>query len=430
MATKTYTAEETAKLKTLYAKLGQLDDTTIPRARDTGGQTLTAAINERNSIAREITAIQTAPAIVAKGAPLTNQVGRITQDTAKNQITNQDPSKVSQSSPLSTTEAKNIKKADQNVSGPNAGTPLTSKNKTESPNTEPGSTPGLISAPQASGAISLDIPEVAVTAQRIIELTPIRNPLHKYASYTYGLSLHMLTVDEYNELQKNQNYVPKRVLIASAGRYNNTVTNAGTAFVRNQYFNDDFYFENLNLHTVVGLNEQSRSSNAINLNFSVIEPYGITLMNRILRVAEEVKSANYTEQPYLLQIDFFGYDDTGAAQGLLSEHTKRIPIRILKLDIKATMKGSEYHFECSPYNHSAFDIGTVKTPAHFEVVAGSVASFFQSTEDETAFTTVSNERQEFNTQFGIVNSSNQKIGPDGTLQYHCYCHQILIDSGY
>lgn len=418
MATRTYTAEETAKLKTLYSKLSQLDDITIPKARDTGGQTLTAAINERNSIAREITAIQTSPAVTPKGAPLTNQVGRITQDTAKNQITNQDPAKIAQSSPLSTTEASNIKKADQNVSGPNAGTPLTSKNKTESPNVEPGVTPGALATAQSSGMRGpIEAPEVSVTAQRIIELTPIMNPLHKYASYTYGLSLHMLTVDEYNELLKNQNYVPKRVLIASAGRYNNSVTNTGDSFVRNQHFNDDFYFENLNLHTVVGLNDHSRASNAINLNFSVIEPYGITLMNRILRVAEEVKSSNYTEQPYLLQIDFFGYDDTGKSLGLLSEHTKRIPIRILKLDIKATMKGSEYHFECSPYNHSAFDIGTVKTPAHFEVVAGSVASFFQSTEDENAFTTVNNEREEFTREYGIVNSANQRIGPSGQLEY-------------
>ena len=73
---------------------------------------------------------------------------------------------------------------------------------------------------------------------------PIENPLHEYASYTYNLSLHMLAIDEYNEIInnnfKNTNpapYVPKNVLISGAGRYNST------DFVRNKNFKEDFYFE-------------------------------------------------------------------------------------------------------------------------------------------------------------------------------------------
>ena len=60
----------------------------------------------------------------------------------------------------------------------------------------------------ARPGITLTIPEVGVTAKRIypedaVKLTPIPNVLHQYASYTYGLSLHLLTADEFNNITDN-----------------------------------------------------------------------------------------------------------------------------------------------------------------------------------------------------------------------------------
>ena len=227
---------------------------------------------------------------------------------------------------------------------------------------------------------------------------PLVNPLHDYPSYTYGLSLALLTVKEYNALVDNtDSYVPNRVIIASAGRYNGTGGTPGTPgnFKRAEYFAKDFYFENLNMTTIIGLNDHSRASNAINFTFSIIEPYGITLMNRIIELSasDEVRSFNYIAQPYLLQIDFFGMNDAGEIVGIIPNQTKRMPIRILKMDIKATAKGAEYMMTASPYNHSAFDLGTVSTPANFEITAGTVASFFKSNEIETAFAVAKSERE-------------------------------------
>ena len=51
---------------------------------------------------------------------------------------------------------------------------------------------------------------------------PIPNKLHSFASYTYGLSLALLSKEEYNKIVDNGEYTPNRVLIASAGRYENT----------------------------------------------------------------------------------------------------------------------------------------------------------------------------------------------------------------
>ena len=229
---------------------------------------------------------------------------------------------------------------------------------------------------------------------------PIPNPLLAYPSYTYGLSLALLTVKEYNDIVSDtKNYQSNRVIIASAGRHNND--EGVSMFKRAPFFSEDFYFENLNMTTVIGLNDRSRATNAINFTFTIIEPYGVTLLNRILDLSADIGSLNYIAQPYLLQIDFFGTNDAGEIVGVIPDQTKRIPIRILKMDIKATPKGAEYQMEACPYSHSAWDLSTVSTPANFEITAGTLESFLQSTAQELAFADAKKQRE------GLIGDNGQ-----------------------
>ena len=176
-------------------------------------------------------------------------------------------------------------------------------------------------------------------------------------------------------------------------------------FKRAPFFAEDFYFENLNMTTVIGLNDRSRSTNAINLKFSIIEPYGVTLLNRIIDLSTEIKSPNYIAQPYLLHIDFFGTNDAGEIVGIIPDLTKRIPIRLLKLDIKASPKGAEYEIEACPYSHAAYDLSTVGTPALIEVTSGTLESFLKSNTEEVMAAQLKASRE------------HRLIGPDGQLTY-------------
>lgn len=252
-------------------------------------------------------------------------------------------------------------------------------------------------------------PIKASTANNKKKKDPIPNPLLAYPSYTYGLSLALLTVKEYNDIVSDvKNYQSNRVIIASAGRYN--IDEGASMFKRAPFFAEDFYFDNLNMTTVVGLNDRSRSTNAINLTFTIIEPYGVTLLNRILDLSADVGSLNYIAQPYLLQIDFFGMNDAGEIVGIIPNQTKRIPIRILKMDIKASAKGAEYQMEACPYSHSAYDLSTVSTPANFEITAGTLESFLQSTAEETAFADAKTQRE------GLIGKNGQfQQAANGTL---------------
>lgn len=221
----------------------------------------------------------------------------------------------------------------------------------------------------------------AVTAKSIPTYKSKPNELHQYATYTYGISLYVLGKEEYNSLVKNpKSFSPNKAncLIANAGVH-------GAAKKRNKYWNDDFYFDGLKMTTIIGFNSTSRGANAIDLSFTIIEPMGFTLIDRLLQTSYEINSKtpgndtkdapNYIAMPYLLQIEFFGYDDQGKQQNL-SRFTKYIPIRMLSCKSKVSSKGSEYNIQASPYNHQGFNETTASSPCNIEVSAKTVGDFF------------------------------------------------------
>lgn len=215
-----------------------------------------------------------------------------------------------------------------------------------------------------------------VSAKKVIEARVNTNPLFDYVDYTYGLSLHIIPPAKYNDLATKPNYVYKNndntVLIASAGRRDNI------DFQRNARFNEDFYFENLTFKTVVGMNARNKNGNTIEVNFTIIEPYGITLLNRLLLVADDIKAKSWMQMPFMLQIDFFGNNEQGELLTPIKNQTKNIPIKLIGCKIKVSSKGAEYQIQGIPFSHQAFSETTASTPAFLEVTAKTVKDFFSS----------------------------------------------------
>ena len=129
------------------------------------------------------------------------------------------------------------------------------------------------------------------------------NPLHEYVNYTYGLSLHYMTVAKFNSVVVDgakYSASDQAVLIASGGRQTSEL-------VRNKFFrNTDYAIENLRMTTVIGHNARTRGTNAIQVEFTVLEPHGMTLIERFIRLSRENKITSWDELPLMMQIDFFG----------------------------------------------------------------------------------------------------------------------------
>lgn len=197
------------------------------------------------------------------------------------------------------------------------------------------------------------------------------NPLDAYTNYTYGISLHVIPRDVYNKLVDSPTkYVPTgTVLIASGGR-------SDEKFSFSDFFNRaDFYFENLKLNTVIGMNSRTRSSNVVDLSFTIVEPIGMTLLNRLLLTARRYKISNWGQMPFMLQIDFFGNTDSGTVVKIQSQ-TKYIPIKLIDCKIKVSTRGSEYYCTAVPYSHQSYNESAASSPASFEVHSDSVGNFF------------------------------------------------------
>ena len=219
----------------------------------------------------------------------------------------------------------------------------------------------------------------------VVTLTP--NKLHSYATYTYGITLHALTKNSYNELiagAKGHTWLNKAfTLISSGGRWGDK-SSKNTNFVRPPEFKDDFYFDGFNLTTLVGMSKETKASNAIDLSFTIVEPYGLTLINRLLKLSTTLGQPNYTENPYVIQIDFFGSNDAGESINPIPNITKYIPIKIIEMKIRVGTQGATYACRAVPYNHAAFTQTISATPADIEVVATTVGDFFANDADDPA----------------------------------------------
>jgi hypothetical protein len=199
------------------------------------------------------------------------------------------------------------------------------------------------------------------------------NVLHKYTNYTYKLSLFTLKNSEFNKLVVDPYSKVSKSLILSSGGTNSKE--------RAKEFREDFYFEDLNLSTLIGLNSRSRETNAIDLSFTIFEPNGCTLIDRLIALTEVIAGKgtdNYLVMPYILQIDFLGYNAEGTPV-IIPKITKTIPLTLIEMKIKPDLAGTRYTVRAVPLNHLALTNTAGVIPTNCEVTAQKVAVLFKST---------------------------------------------------
>jgi len=214
-----------------------------------------------------------------------------------------------------------------------------------------------------------------LSQQAAVPLDDIRrtNILHDYASSTYRISLYLLTRDQYNNLTENPgSFVPKNLLVQSGG---------GELNNRHPDFKTVFGIDNFKMYTVVGLNASSRASNTLTFDFEIIEPYGMTFLDRLISANITTGDGNYLAQPYMLQIDFLGNASDPDGNNFIID-TKRIPIKFLNMKIVPSEGNTQYKINAIAYNHSSFQQTTASIPRMLTVRAGTVGEFFGNSEEE------------------------------------------------
>ncbi len=155
--------------------------------------------------------------------------------------------------------------------------------------------------------------------------TRLKNPLGNFSSYTYQLSLYMITPDAHSKFvasgRKDINKYAKpgadagAYLILQSGGINNTLSQ------RPANMPYDYYIDDLRITNAISTKQTATSSNITKITFNIIEPIGFSFTTKLKRAREALmktskipnieKATNASKQFFVLGIRFQGYDVNG-----------------------------------------------------------------------------------------------------------------------
>tara|TARA_A100001011_G_scaffold304099_1_gene318339 strand:- start:536 stop:2800 length:2265 start_codon:yes stop_codon:yes gene_type:complete len=211
---------------------------------------------------------------------------------------------------------------------------------------------------------------------------PDPNILHKFASYNTLFTLSALSQSEIRNPQTFFTSKPHDIIAQSGGigstaNYrqgppggggrgltgdNKRIIEENTS-VRDALYkaelefnkNNDLYFQEVIINTIPGYNEQRRLTSASTLSMELVEPFGLTLLEKIKAAAAKNNFLDHLDAPFLLTIEFKGFDEKGKPMTENSDITKRvIPIKLVRMDIDVNQGGTVYKVEAIPYNEFGF----------------------------------------------------------------------------
>jgi hypothetical protein len=247
---------------------------------------------------------------------------------------------------------------------------------------QPTSTVGISTGTDAPGR-----PPVAREFLDAIDSTP--NLLAKLASMTYAISIYLLDENEYSQLlQQNRKVLPnsRSLIVQSGGIPQSDVRGTG---LRNPYFDVDFYIDDLQIHNLVAGPAGVGAHTATQLDFTIVEPYGITLLPRLKAAVIDKNGSNTNvnelSQNFLMVIRFYGYDDQGlllngsqlgvreSGSDTNSVIEKWIPFNITDITYKIASKVTEYKIKGVVVDSNvAFSTIDATIPFNFELTSNTV----------------------------------------------------------
>lgn len=218
-------------------------------------------------------------------------------------------------------------------------------------------------------------------------IEPEPNILNQCSTYAYSISVYLMTPESYLKflLGEDKNIADFVLLFQSAGANVNA---------RNKYFMQDFYIDNVEIKSIASGRGTGSVHNSTDISFTLTEPNGITLIDRLKRAMneyifnddEDISKEAWAAQNFMMAIRWYGYDANGnliknAGAPVVTDPNaiteKFIPFQLKTLSFKITNRLTEYQWECAvPGTIISLgqDRGTI--PYNIEIAAGSVQEAF------------------------------------------------------
>lgn len=249
----------------------------------------------------------------------------------------------------------------------------------------------------ANNSTSTKQVEVNVSEANLVKIIPQPNVLDDYYSYSYQISVYLTNDTQYKRLLYGNNIKLDgyQLLFQTGGAPLNTdgfrpqpatgTTDQDGGTVppeernyadggRNPFFDNDFYIDSVTLENLLPVGGNGGAHHNIDIKFTLIEPQGMTLLERLRDAVENHMpvnpdgKVNYVAATYVMVIRFYGYDQSGnivmpikggLTVGGQTSDTKAvvekiIPFKIKNIDWTVSTKTTSYEWTCKPIGQ---DIG-------------------------------------------------------------------------
>lgn len=149
----------------------------------------------------------------------------------------------------------------------------------------------------------------------------LKNPLASFSSFTYQITLYMITPDAYDafiasgrrKIDALSTESDGAFIVAQSGGINNETSR------RPPGFKYDYYIDDLKIKNSINGKETLTASNVTEMSFNIYEPYGFSFINNLAKAALALKSktknfrdlSNASRQFFVLGLRFQGYDMNG-----------------------------------------------------------------------------------------------------------------------
>jgi len=367
MATASELQAEIARLQGRL-RIAQTGLATLNRNLQSNQAILARYTNEVATIPGQIAALQTQ--LAALQTPTQSAATAVANSTAG---ATQNPALAATSTRrLTTTEAATLAQNTETGTNPPVKTltetqsvPPATSSSTTATEGRPGGAPGVGAAGE-DGATAANTKQIIAAAQaNQSTFAPRNNVLDQYASYTYNIGWYLLTPEQYTALQKTSKMtISQYNLLIQSGGAPSTVegvqpdltTSGAVAGVlqsagRNPFFGLDYYFDNLEIKSVVTGKGSNKAHNAAELSFTVTETAGITLIDNLwkaVKASYKDSKIPYSAAIYALVIRFYGYDENGKIVQASNSDNKNaivekiIPFKLADIDFTVSNKLIEY----------------------------------------------------------------------------------------
>jgi len=225
---------------------------------------------------------------------------------------------------------------------------------------------------------------------------PYPNVLGEYASYSCIITLGIL--DDNELADPNGTYRRngvKRIIARSGGSGNQQVK---TYYEQQLGITAEYFIDDLEVNSIVVPNTASRQTNATTVSFTINEPYSMGLLLETLaesvRQVGNSKTVSYTSVPFILSVEFIGYDDNGEIT-TIPNTARYIPIRLTELEFNVSGAGSEYSISGIAWNDQVFLDEIQRITSDIQMQGTTVADFLQLSEgNKSSLTSVLNNTEQ------------------------------------